>query len=301
MKKRNIKEIANQMVVCLSREIKDNEKVFHGVNSQIPMVAIFLAKKMHAPNLVLIEVAGSINPEPRFMPKSTNGPELCHGSASLFSNADTYDLFARGEVDLIFLGGAQIDKNCNVNMSYIGDPNKPKVRLPGGGGGSVIMSQAKRTIIWKTKHDKRVFVDASEEDVSKYSLMHGDFLFNTRNTPELVGKCCAIAEPKPNMLFNNNILRLRFSEQVRSEFVALILNTPYFKKELFRFVNATTSVAAIYQKNLFSIGIPLPDIEVQNSIVEAVLLEKKLLESNWELIKIYTQKIQDRMSKVWGE
>tara|TARA_Y100000814_G_scaffold32880_1_gene21169 strand:- start:824 stop:1558 length:735 start_codon:yes stop_codon:yes gene_type:complete len=159
MKKRNIKEIANQMVVCLSREIKDNEKVFHGVNSQIPMVAIFLAKKMHAPNLVLIEVAGSINPEPRFMPKSTNGPELCHGSASLFSNADTYDLFARGAVDLIFLGGAQIDKNCNVNMSYIGDPNKPKVRLPGGGGGSVIMSQAKRTIIWKTKHDKRVFVD----------------------------------------------------------------------------------------------------------------------------------------------
>ena len=44
MNKRNIREIANQMVVCLSREIKDKEKVFHGVNSQIPMVAIFLAK-----------------------------------------------------------------------------------------------------------------------------------------------------------------------------------------------------------------------------------------------------------------
>jgi len=160
MNKKNIRKIANQMVVCLSREIKDKEKVFHGVNSQIPMVAIFLAKKMHAPNLVLIEVAGSINPEPRFMPKSTNGPELCYGSASLFSNADTYDLFARGGIDLIFLGGAQIDKKCNVNMSYIGDPNKPKVRLPGGGGGSVIMSQAKRTIIWKTKHDKRAFVES---------------------------------------------------------------------------------------------------------------------------------------------
>ena len=156
---KKIKEIANQMVVCLSREIRNHEKVFHGVNSQIPMVAIFLAKKMHAPNLVLIEVAGSINPEPRFMPKSTNGPELCYGTASLFSNADTYDLFARGGVDLIFLGGAQIDKKCNINMSYIGDPNKPKVRLPGGGGGSVIMSQAKRTVIWKTKHDKRAFVE----------------------------------------------------------------------------------------------------------------------------------------------
>ena len=156
---KNIEKIANQMVVSLTREIRDHEKVFHGVNSPIPMVAIFLAKKMHAPNLILIEVAGSINPEPRFMPKSTNGPELCYGAASLFSNADTYDLFARGSVDLIFLGGAQIDKRCNVNMSYIGDPNNPKVRLPGGGGGSVIMSQAKRTIIWKTKHDKRDFVE----------------------------------------------------------------------------------------------------------------------------------------------
>ncbi|MDA1001057.1 MAG: hypothetical protein O2807_11165, partial [bacterium] len=134
------------------------EKVFHGVNSPLPMVAIFLAKKMHAPDCVLVEVAGSVDPRPRTLPFSTNDPELCHGAAAIFSNADTYDLFARGGIDLLFLGGAQIDKAGRANMSYIGNPAAPKVRLPGGGGGAVIMPQAGRTIIWRAAHDTRIFV-----------------------------------------------------------------------------------------------------------------------------------------------
>lgn len=43
-------------------------------------------------------------------------------------------------------------------MSYIGNPSAPKVRLPGGGGGAVIMPQAGRTVIWRTAHDRRIFV-----------------------------------------------------------------------------------------------------------------------------------------------
>jgi glutaconate CoA-transferase subunit B len=149
---------ADQMAVCLAREIKDGEFVFHGVNSPLPMVAIFLAKKLHAPGCTLISVAGAVDPEPERLPFSTNDPKLCAGAAALFSNPDAYDLFARGGFDLMFLGGAQIDKAGRVNMSYIGDPSAPKVRLPGGGGGAVIMPQVGRTVIWRTVHDARTFV-----------------------------------------------------------------------------------------------------------------------------------------------
>ena len=162
----------NQMTVTLSRLIQDGEKVFHGVNSPLPMVAIFLAKRRHAPNCSLIEVAGSIDPKPRFMPNSTADPELCYGTASMFYNPDMYDLFARGGVDLAFLGAAQLDKQGRANMSYIGDPLHPKVRLPGGGGGSVIMPQVKRTVIWRTVHDRRFLVPRVDFSTQSGSLSH---------------------------------------------------------------------------------------------------------------------------------
>lgn len=153
------RDAADQMAVCLARELREGERVFHGVNSPLPMVAIFLAKKLHAPGRVLIEVAGSVDPRPERLPFSTNDPALCQGAAAIFSNADAYDLFARGGVDLMYLGGAQIDKAGRVNMSYIGEPSAPKVRLPGGGGGSVIMEQARRIVIWRVVHDRRTFVE----------------------------------------------------------------------------------------------------------------------------------------------
>lgn len=152
------KTAADQMAVCLAREVRDGDFVFHGVNSPLPMVAIFLAKRLHAPSCTLVSVAGVVDPNPERLPFSTNSPELCDGAAGLFSSADMYDLFARGGIDLMFLGGAQIDKAGGVNMSYIGDPGAPKVRLPGGGGGAVIMPQGGRTVIWRTVHDKRTFV-----------------------------------------------------------------------------------------------------------------------------------------------
>ncbi len=162
----------NQMAVTLSRLIQDGEKVFHGVNSPLPMVAIFLAKKRHAPNCSLIEVAGSVDPKPRFMPNSTADPELCHGAASMFYNPDMYDLFARGGVDFAFLGAAQLDKQGRANMSYIGNPFHPKVRLPGGGGGAVIMPQVKRTVIWRTVHDRRFLVRSVDFSTQSGNLSH---------------------------------------------------------------------------------------------------------------------------------
>ena len=162
----------NQMAVTLARLIEDGENVFHGVNSPLPMVAIFLAKKLHAPNCSLIEVAGSVDPKPRFMPNSTADPELCHGAASMFYNPDMYDLFARGGVDMAFLGAAQLDKQGRANMSYIGDPFQPKVRLPGGGGGAVIMPQVKRTVIWRTVHDRRFLVPRVDFSTQSGKLSH---------------------------------------------------------------------------------------------------------------------------------
>ncbi len=45
----------------------------------------------------------------------------------------------------------------------------------------------------------------------------------------------------------------------------------------------------------------VPTIEIQQKIVERIEGERQIIEGNKKLIEIYTQKIEDRINKVWGE
>ena len=50
-----------------------------------------------------------------------------------------------------------------------------------------------------------------------------------------------------------------------------------------------------------SILIPIIPLEIQQSIVERIESERQIIDGNKKLIEIYTQKIQDRINKIWGE
>lgn len=147
------------MVVAMARLLRNGERVFHGVASPLPMVAILLAQRLHAPHLVYINITGGINPHPESLPLTTVDPRLTHGSHCIFKLAELFDMSARGDLDTAFLGGVQIDAQGRINMSVIGPYDHPKVRLPGGAGSAAILPTAKRTILWRTKHDPRTFVE----------------------------------------------------------------------------------------------------------------------------------------------
>jgi glutaconate CoA-transferase subunit B len=76
-----------------------------------------------------------------------------------------YDIFSnylqRGNVDVGFMGGAQIDKYGNINATVIGGYDRPKVRLPGSGGSQEIAAWANRCYIM-TPHQKRRFPERVE-------------------------------------------------------------------------------------------------------------------------------------------
>ena len=144
------------MIVNASRLLKNGDVVFVGVGQ--PNLACNLAKRTHAPDLVMIYEAGVIGAEPRRLPLSIGDPTLVSGALSVVS---MYDIFAnylqRGNVDVGFLGGAQIDKYGNINATVIGnDYAHPKVRLPGSGGAQEIAAWANRCYIM-TPHQKRRF------------------------------------------------------------------------------------------------------------------------------------------------
>jgi glutaconate CoA-transferase subunit B len=105
----------------------------------------------------MIYEAGVIGAQPERLPLSIGDPTLVSGALAVCS---MYDIFAfylqRGNVDVGFMGGAQIDRFGNINSTVIGDYAHPKVRLPGSGGSMEIAAWANRCYLL-TPHSKRRF------------------------------------------------------------------------------------------------------------------------------------------------
>jgi glutaconate CoA-transferase subunit B len=143
------------LTINSARLLRDGDTVFVGVG--LPNLACNLARRTHAPNLLMIYEAGVIGAQPARLPLSIGDPTLVSGALAVCS---MYDIFAfylqRGNVDVGFMGGAQIDRFGNVNATVIGDYSHPKVRLPGSGGSMEIAAWANRCYLL-TPHSKRRF------------------------------------------------------------------------------------------------------------------------------------------------
>jgi type I restriction enzyme S subunit len=108
------------------------------------------------------------------------------------------------------------------------------------------------------------YVNATDEEVRRFALQDGDFLFNTRNSYELVGKSCIYKSDSDRVvLFNNNIARIRFKPGVYPEFVLQAFSSKAVVEALTALKSGTTNVSAIYFKDLRWLPIPLPPIAVQ--------------------------------------
>jgi len=160
------------MVVNAARLLREHDVVFVGVG--IPNLACNLAMRTHAPNLQMIYEAGVIGAQPSRLPLSIGDPSLVTGSLSVCSMYDVFTLYLqRGNVDVGFLGGAQIDQYGNINATVIGDYQHPKVRLPGSGGSMEIAAWANRCYII-TPHQRRRFPARVDFHTSIGFLSGGD-------------------------------------------------------------------------------------------------------------------------------
>ena len=146
---------AELMIINAARLLRDGDRVFVGVGQ--PNLACNLARRTHAPNLVMIYEAGVVGAKPARLPLSIGDPTLVTGATSVCSMYEIFSLYLqRGNVDVGFLSGAQIDRFGNINATVIGDYAHPKVRLPGSGGSMEIAAWAKRIYIM-APHQKRRF------------------------------------------------------------------------------------------------------------------------------------------------
>ena len=145
------------MVAVASREIRDGDLVFVGM--RLPILAYAVALTTHAPNARGLFEVGLMRDRPADAFLGTMGdPPNVAGALWATRMSNAMALMAQGHVDLGFIGGAEVDRFGNLNTSYVGDHAKPKVKLPGSGGGADIAILSRR---WVTlmSHEKRRLVD----------------------------------------------------------------------------------------------------------------------------------------------
>ena len=151
-------DAAEMMTVTASRALQNGQSCFVGIG--LPSEAANLARLTHAPDVVLIYESGTLETRPDVLPLSIGDGELCETALTTVSVPEMFRYWVQGgQIDVGFLGAAQVDKYANLNTTLIGDYENPKVRLPGGGGAPE-MATCTGEIFITLKHSKRTFVEA---------------------------------------------------------------------------------------------------------------------------------------------
>src|SRR5690606_31352831 len=132
---------AIRFVALAAREIRDGQICFVGIG--VPSLAAIVAKRLPAPDSVLIYESGAIDALPPVPPLSTGSPSVTANTAMIASCLDVFAMLQRGVFDLGMLSGAQIDRHGNLNSTVLGPYDRPKTRLVGSGGAHDIAVLAK--------------------------------------------------------------------------------------------------------------------------------------------------------------
>jgi len=145
------------MTIVAARELRDGALCFVGIG--LPNVAANLARRLHAPDLVLFYESGTIGSKPDVLPLSIGDGELAETADTVVSVPEIFAYWLQaGRIDIGFLGAAQIDRFGDLNTTVIGDYDAPRVRLPGSGGAAEIAAHAREVVVL-LRHERRAFVE----------------------------------------------------------------------------------------------------------------------------------------------
>jgi glutaconate CoA-transferase subunit B len=148
---------ANEMMtIAAARALTSAHVCFVGIG--LPSAAANLARLTHAPGITLIYESGTIGTAPDVLPLSIGDGELADTAVTVVSVPEMFRYWLQGgRISVGFLSAAQLDRFGNINTTVIGPYDKPKVRLPGGGGAPeiatacgeifLVMQQSKRGLV----------------------------------------------------------------------------------------------------------------------------------------------------------
>jgi glutaconate CoA-transferase, subunit B len=146
------------MTVAAARALRDGQVCFVGIG--LPSTAANLARRLHAPGLVLVYESGTLGAKPEFLPLSIGDGILAETADTVVGVVETFNYWLQsGRIDVGFLAAAQLDRFANINTTVIGRSySAPRVRLPGAGGAPEIAASCREVLI-VMRQSPRTFVE----------------------------------------------------------------------------------------------------------------------------------------------
>jgi type I restriction enzyme S subunit len=149
----------------------------------------------------------------------------------------------------------EVIKSCQLGGNYPNiaqSSNYPLMKMGNIQQGNISLSKVE-------------YIPNEFKPAEKDRLRNGDVLFNTRNTLDLVGKVAIWRSELTEAYFNSNLMRIEFNNNYISSnhFMNYILNTKRMTGRLRDIATGTTSVAAIYTRDLINTIIEIPSLSEQ--------------------------------------
>jgi glutaconate CoA-transferase subunit B len=138
---------AEMMTIAAARALPNRATCLVGIG--LPSTAANLARRVHAPELVLVYESGTIGAKPDYLPLSIGDGILAETADTVVSLVEMFNYWLQpGRIDVGFLGAAQVDRFANINTTVIGPSyDSPAVRLPGAGGAPEIAASCGEVLI----------------------------------------------------------------------------------------------------------------------------------------------------------
>lgn len=142
-----------------------------------------------------------------------------------------------------------------------------------------------------------------KEVYSGYTYFRNNDVLLAKVTPCFENGKCGICKNLTNEIGfgSSEYYVLRPSEQILSTWIYVFVTDVNFKKEGVLRMTGTGGLQRVPKDFVERYKVPVPSIEIQQSIVNKIESERQIIEGNKKLIEIYTQKIQDRINKIWGK
>ena len=149
------------MAFALANEYDDKSLCSSGAVSPLANVSYFLAKKLHAPKLILTTMTYGHH-DVSFRPMTLSFSEVLDRETCInfWGGDDSYSIYYQnGQITHEVIGAAQIDKYGDVNNIEIKKKSGGILRLPGQGGMADVSNLHQHFIGYVTKHSKLSFVE----------------------------------------------------------------------------------------------------------------------------------------------